>query len=144
MGLALTGCDKSEDYIVIQDHDKAVNSSVIVNVKHFPEYVSVNGVHLHPDDNPVSGAGTDNAMYEFKVELKTDDYSYHSLVAQLMRDETHNPISGIGWITEQKTDKQPVIAWRESVGKFYYGTYSDYQSNVKDTPVIIGYVKGWD
>lgn len=142
MGLALTGCDNSSDYVQIQDGDK----SQIVNVTHFPEYVSVNGERVYPDkDGAVDSAGSEMAMYEFAKQKDNGGWSTTFTNVKLSRCESGCVSGALGWITSE-SKPQWVTAWRVLTGKAYFGEYSHNTINgasADDVNVLSGQIKGW-
>lgn len=142
MGLALTGCDNSSDYVQIQDGDK----SQIINITHFPEYVSVNGVRIYPDkDGAIDSAGSSMSMYEFAKQKDNGGWSTTFTNVKLSRCESDCVSTAWGWIVDEHTP-QLVTAWRVLTGKAYFGEYSNNTINgasADDVNVLSGQVKGW-
>ncbi|MGG7915601.1 hypothetical protein PGN80_13155 [Klebsiella aerogenes] len=149
IGVALAGCDNSDKRIVITDSpvtNKAFAASVIVDVSHFPDYVSVGGKRLYPDkDFPVDGANTEIAFYEFSKEESDGNDSILSTFTRvkLARCESGCVKQGLGWLTQK--DFKPVTAWRTATGEINYAQYSVVDlANYNAATVISGEVKGWN
>ncbi|MDK4745994.1 hypothetical protein QOY93_11560 [Leclercia adecarboxylata] len=145
----LSACDSSDDYVTFtSDFGASKGQSVIVNVSHFPDYITVGGERVYPDkQNAVSGQGSGIAMYEFsKTTDKSDDYTTRNIFidVKLMRAESNNLKMALGWI--EQPDKEYITAYRTLIGAINYGSYS-YQditnSTYNESVVIDGEAKGW-
>jgi len=149
MGLVLAGCDSADKHISITEkYGDNKGQTVIVDVSHFPDYVSVAGRRLYPDSQlPVSGANTQIADYEFtkQVKGKGDDFSTTFYRVNIMRCESDCILHAFDWMNQKDGGS---TEWRTFRGKINYAQYSIFNSadfgNSKAGAFISGEVKGWD
>ncbi|AYA11481.1 hypothetical protein [Enterobacter roggenkampii] len=144
----LSGCDNSDKHIsVTSDAEANKGESIIIDVSHFPDYVGVNGKRIYPDtNNPVSDAGTSNAIYNFQRVTPDGRGSIFSTFeyVHIMRCESDCITPAYNWMMQKDGGS---TAWRTITGAINYAMYDIYDSAYQDTSNSISYageVKGWN
>ncbi|HCT9982788.1 TPA: hypothetical protein OUD88_002878 [Enterobacter hormaechei] len=122
IALALSGCDNSPEHKFITCSDNN-NNSVIVDVVAFPEYVTVNGKRLYPDESmPIYGVGNIDVHNFIKEKTgKGDDLSYNKIEMDLQK-----PRSMIKAVYERVMRGQFQDAYNVYASGFTFGSYQNY------------------